>query len=441
MTTDSASTRSSPVRSRASTAKLGPGEHTIERATPRKIASGYTLTFSYRPADGSASRQYRVQARTVGLSRARAREKVEQLVEQARAEAAAAAPVLSPESSLGDYLDTTVRAELTENPRLAPRTRDQYRYVLTMLLNQCERHEHQHHLAQHSIADGLRLPVLRAVLREIADVHGFERARQTRTVVARHVITPLRIDSLVATNPLAEISLEALIQRSRAPRTRGGQALSRAEYDAVVEFLLNHTPHEHVTSTRGRYSLEVSIARRAHAVIQALLQVGTGLRVGEAQQLIWEKHAVLTNVPETSETALSFHLCASMTKTKTPRVAVVMDPRIQQALIQRWNRARPGAYVIGLPSDPQRPWRSGHTSATAELYQLMARTLQIPTLLTERSHLWRTTLHMLHTSAVPAEILDAQFGNSSAVRSRHYSDPATLAAQAQALLIRARTTQ
>lgn len=273
----------------------------------------------------------------------------------------------------------------------------------------------------HSIASGSRFQALENLLTEIANLHGRETARQTRTVLTKYLLTKLTRDELIQGNVIAGVSLDELTGTKKNPRARGGKALTASEYENVLDHLLRLDPTEGVVRRQGRWTLEHLITKRSNAIDQALLQDATGLRSTEANLITWE-HVV------DDGTTMSVRVTEKIAKGGIPRTALVLDGRVAGRLRNRRNRAGSSSeYVIGAPSDPGVAWeRRNRNKAAQTLYLEVSKELKIETLENERSHVWRTTLHTLYGDGVSTAVLDSQFGNSEQIRAKHYTDPSDL---------------
>jgi len=409
---------------RATTAKLGPGDDTIMTSTPRKQPDGtYWLDWSYRPMDGSKLRRRRSKGPTIGEARRRARAKLAEL------KATGASGTWKPSSDMADYIEKVTRPTI-EKAGLSPLSVARYDLVLGLLLGDCDSDDHRHRngLRHHTIASGARFRALEDLLTEIATLHGRETARQARTVVTKYILTRLTRDELITGNPIAGVALDELTGTKKGERTRGGRALTLTEYDAVLEYLLALDPADGVVRRQGRWSLDHLIAKRRNTIDQALYQAATGLRSTEANLTTWDRHI------HDDGTTVSVSVTGDIAKGGVPRVALVLDDRVADRLRQR--RERAGSmkeFVIGTPTDPTKPWnRDNRNKAARALYLEIAEQTGVEILENERSHVWRTTLHTLYGDAVPTAVLDSQFGNSEKVRAKHYTDPSDLSALSDA---------
>jgi integrase len=285
----------------------------------------------------------------------------------------------------------------------------------------CDLHRHQHSLKNHTIASGARFHALENLLTEVANLHGRETARQTRTVLTKYLLTKLTRDELIQGNPIAGVSLDELTGTKKTARSRGGKALSASEYEALVDHLLRLDPAEGIMRRQGRWTLDHLIAKRRNAIDQALLQAATGLRSTEANLITWEHLA-------DDGTTMSVRVTENIAKGGVPRTALVLDDRVAEHLRTRKKSAgSPSEFVIGAPSDPSIAWdRRNRNKAAQTLYLELAQALKIEALENERSHVWRTTLHTLYGDGVSTAVLDSQFGNSEQIRTKHYTDPSDL---------------
>lgn len=411
---------------KASTTKLAPGEHTIDDVRLVKNGKSYELQWSYRPADGRRTQRHRNKGRTPADVYDRAYAKLEEL--QA-AERSAGRVLWDPEDSMASFLESVSLPSLENNQRLAETSRRTYRTAMGLLLGRCAGsgpdHRHQHSLAEHTIASAMRYRALESLLTEIASLHSYEAARQCRIVLNKYVIGQLIREDVISASPIAGAGLDDLINARRGPRTRGGKALAASQYERCLVWLLAQDPADGVTRRQGRWTVEHLVAKRRNAIDQALLQAATGLRSTEANLIRWDQHVSIVGGQ------VMIHVAAEIAKGGVARSCAVLDPRVAERLIARRQRAeRSGSLsdcVIGSPSNPSKPWEARNRNKAAEaVYRRMGEELGIPILRTERSHMWRTTLHTLYKDSVPEAVLDAQFGNSQQVRAKHYSDPTDL---------------
>lgn len=406
------------MSARASTAKLALDEDTIGRAKGREQPNGSILIeWSYRPSDGGKVLRRKSQGKTISEARLRAHEKLDELKA-----AIAGAGSWKPNSSMANYIDKVSR-QMIAKADLAPLSVTRYEIALKLILGDCSEHRHRHSFKNHTIASGTRFAALEDLLTEIAKLHGRETARQARTVLNKYVLTRLIRDGLLDGNPITGVALDQLTGIRKGERVRGGKALTPSEYDKVLDHLLGIDPADDVEPPiRGRWTLEHRIAKRRNAIDQLLLQATTGLRSSEANLITW-KHVGIN-----SDGEIHLNITREVAKGGIPRVTIVLDPRVAERLKERQSRAAsPREYVIGAPSDPNKVWERRNRNKTAsELYNEIAKELEIELLEHERSHVWRTTLHALYEGLAPTAVINAQFGHSEKTHARFYTDPSDL---------------
>lgn len=402
---------------RATTTKLAPGEDTIMRSKMRKQDDGMLwMDWSFRPTEGDKLKRHRAKGRTKGEVRLRAREKLEELKRQAQV------GNWSIDSFLEDYINA-VSLPAVEKADIAEQSLVSYRAAVRFLLGDCSAHTHTHSLSGQTIADAVRYKPLEDLLSEIATLHGHETARRARTVLTKYVIHRLIRDELIPSNPISEISLDELTGVRKGDRSRGGKALTLDEYQRVMHYLLELDPAHGVVRRQGRWTLEQLVARRRNAIDQALIQLASGLRANEATRITWADHIIADG-----EDDMAIKVAKEVAKGGVARVSLVLEDRVRDHLRMRQQQFNGRGFVIGSPHDGAKPWDArARTKSAAELYTSMAEALKIPLLNTERSHVWRTTLHTLYNDGtVPIAVLDTQFGNSEKVRAKHYTDPTRL---------------
>lgn len=396
-------------KQRAATTWLEPGHHSIDRATPRLRGGVWKLDWSIRLPDGRRVDK-RSQAPTKGEVRRRAKVAAAELV-------ATSGGTWKSKSLMTDYLDQVSRPAI-EQGQLSEHSKRRYLIVLDLLAGNCTKHQHDHSMKGHSIGSGTHFRPLEACLKEIAELHGTESARQTRSVVSKYVLQQMIRDDLIQGNPLSGMSID-LRSPKQATSSRGGQALTTDEYNAVLDHLLELDPAEGLKQpSRGRWSLADRIAKRRNTVDLTLLQATTGLRISEANALTWD----LAEVGD--DGTLHMNVTASISKTHRSRRVPVLDPQVAQRLLTRQNAApNPRGYVIGSPADPTTPWdRDNCQKATTTLYKELAEVLGIELLETARTHVWRTTLNSMLLGDVPEVVRAAHFGHDAAVNRTAYTD-------------------
>lgn len=395
---------------RAATTRLEPGTHSIDRATPRQRGEVWRLDWSVRLPDGRLIEK-RSQSPTKGEVRRRAKVTAAELL------TSGAGGTWKSTAPMVEYLAQVARPAI-EKARLRANSQARYSIVLHLLAGRCEKHKHTDSLKGHSIASATRFRVLERCLQEIAALHGSETARQARNVLSKYVLHQLVRDELIAGNPLSGMSIDLSPSRGTT-RSRGGQALTRGQYAAVVDHLLQIDPAEGITApSRGRWTREDLVAKRANTIDITLLQAVTGLRVGEANALTWHE------VEVDDQGGMHVFVREETSKTHKARRVPVLDSRVAERLLQRQNAARSqDHHVIGSPADASTEWERGNCrKAVAALYVELAEDLDIDLLRTARSHVWRATLNTLLLDAVPEVVRAAFFGHDAAVNRSAYTD-------------------
>lgn len=394
---------------RAATTRIEPGHHSIDRAVPRQRGNVWLLDWSVRLPDGRLMPK-RSQGATKGQVRQRAKATAAELL-------TSGGGTWKTTSSLHDYVNQISRAVVT-TAKLEPSSRTRYFLALNQLVGECNGHSHTDSLRGHSIASGTRFRALEGCLKEIAQLHGTESARQARSVLSKYVLQQLNRDELIHGNPIAGMSID-LTSAKPARSKEGAQSLTKSQYYAVVDHLLALDPVAGQTKPRlGRWSLEDRIARRRNAIDLTLLQAATGLRVSEANQITW-------NHVETDDNGtIHINVTADISKTHRGRRVPVTDDSIAQRVLSRQNAAESrSAYVIGTPADQMTVWDRGNCQkTTTALYKELSKSLEIERLTTLRTHLWRATLNSLLLDEVPEVARVAFFGHNTATNRGSYTD-------------------
>jgi integrase len=403
---------------RATTSKLAPGEHTAARATARPQKDGsLRVQFSYRLRDGSATKQSSVTGRTVGETRRRAKQKAEALIRSGGGD-------WRLDSRLEGYVDDVVRP-LLEEAKVKPLSMETYEKALRMLLGDCPSckdlgRSHGQGLRRHTIGSIDDANAVKRMFVELINLHGFHSARSCRTVWNKYVATPLVRSGLMVNHAAITLELKELFDRKMPVRQRGGVALSQKDYDRIIDWLITVDPvsllNVHSKSNKV-WKPELQILTKRNALDITLLQMATGLRQSEARQTHW---SMVTVDPAGVMTIL---LPAHVSKDKKERPLAVLNERVCQHLLERRERLGDQGYVVGSPMDPTKVWyRTSCVARTREVYQRIAQDLGVEEFEVERSHVWRTTLRSLYSGKVPEHTLNIQFGHSTDVATKHYTD-------------------
>jgi integrase len=404
--------------------KLAEGEHSISRAKVRTRldANGRpkdrVLDWRVRPHGFAEPLRRRTEGGTResdGSIRARALATAAELL---RTDGVAAQ--WTPSSRLGEYVRQVVLPSVERAP-VAANTKARYLQSLKQLVGDCAGHTHQASLDVYTIRAGTQFAELEHALVEIAALHGMESARQARTVLTGYVLKDLMRKRLITYNAIRGERLDlATGAKVHEGGKHGGVALSRNQYEAVLEYLLAVDPADGaVRPSRGRWGLDDVIAKRRNAVDLTLLQMATGLRVSEARQ------AWCGLLVDSSE-GMYVDVVAEIAKGGYARRAHVLDDRVVERLRERLSRAdSPSELVVGSPYDTDKVWDARNCTKVLEsLYEEMAEGLGIEAFQTERSHVWRATLNTLTVGVVPEVHRAAQFGHTTDVNRKSYTDTA-----------------
>jgi integrase len=399
------------MSTRAATTRLEPGQHSIDRATPRKREDMWLLDWSIRLHDGRLIAK-RSQGATKGQVRQRAKVAAAELL-------TSGGGAWKTTSSLTEYI-ARVSKPAIEGAQLRPNSRARYLTVLGQLAGECDGHTHVHSLKGHSVSSGTRLRLLEACLQEIAELHGAGSATQARTVLSKYVLQQLNRDEVIRGNPLSGMSIDLTSKAKPIAVERGGQALSRSQYNAVLDYLLDLDPAEgQAKPRRGRWSLDDNIAKRRNAIDLTLLQAATGLRVSEANSVTWGRH-----VETDDDGTLHVTVTKDISKTHRERRVPILDGRVAERLLTRQNAGLSQLeHVIGSPADAMTAWDPRNCSKEiVKLYVQIAGALDIESFMFLRTHVWRATLNSLLLETVPEVIRAAYFGHDTAVNRASYTD-------------------
>lgn len=399
-------------RRRAASTRLDPGEHSIDRATvTERVLKGkpvQVLDWAVRLHDGRLLDKQRTQGATATEVKRKAKKRAAELL------AGGGHSPWKGRDPITKYLDE-VTAKAFEDAGLRDDTLRQYRRAQAHLKRE---------LTGYSISAAWHYDVLVRALYSIRDENGPESARQAKTVLGKYVAQPLMRHRLTDRYPLqgAKLDLKRGAKPSARPKT-GGQGLKPDEQERVIVWLLGLDPAEGVEKPkRGRWGIEVRIAKRRRTIDLTLLQAGTGLRIGEALQvtrkLLYDGDGGVLHVNVTKDIA----------KTGIARQVPVYDPRIEAHLRKLLDQGtRPDEYLIGAPSDAMKRWgktgNGGAAQQVAALYQQMAEELDVPLMEHARTHLWRTTLgSRLAEAGVDREDYAATLGHDEETNEKHYTE-------------------
>lgn len=407
---------------RASSTKLEPGEHSIDRATPwqDEQSKKWMLAWSLRLPNGKLIRRRTQSDRHKDL-RPKAREKAKSLLDQAKV------GQWKSSSELDEYIDRVSRPEI-ESSDLRPRTKEQYLGALRLILGDCKKHtdkegnSHKNNLKYQSLDAMKNVRLIERCLQEIAELHGYELAEKSAVVMSKYIIHEMRRDEIMNYNPIHGMDFKLRSRaKSIAPSKKGGVALSSEDYKRTLNYLLALDPAELVPERSGNHLAHLKkrdLIRAESLIDMTLLQMTTGLRVTEANHITWEGHVEFEDSGRVHVT-----VDPEISKTKKGRRIAVLDERVAKRFVERRAKYPNSIFVIGSPADGTRQWsRSSVTSEATKLYLHLAKTLKINELLTERTHVWRATLNTLLREHVGEVERSAWFGHTVEVNRASYTD-------------------
>lgn len=373
----------------AATTRLSPGEHSIDRVTPRQREDGgWVIDWSVRLHDGKLLTK-RTQGKTRGEVRARAKNKAEDLLATGNSS-------WSRTSMITDYIDRVSKPAID-----AAATRQSSKLRYHLVLNHIATQ-----LKGYSISDAMRFRTLERCLTEIGAHHGAQTAKQARTVLSKYVIQQLIRDEVIDHNPISGMSID-LGKVKASTKPEGGHALTRDQYAKVVRWFLDLDPAEG--------SARRSVTKRRNVRDLTLIQAATGLRIGEVRTLEW------TEVQVDDAGQMTVTVTAEKSKTHRARTVPVLDDRVAEVVLTRRNTIG-GRHVVGAPTDPDTEWdKMNCQRAVAALYRECAADTGVELLQTARSHLWRATLNSLMID-LPEVMRSAFFGHDAEVNRSSYTD-------------------
>ena len=144
--------------------------------------------------------------------------------------------------------------------------------------------------------------------------------------------------------------------------------------------------------------------------------MSTGMRIGEVRALKWGdvvREGSFVRLPVGEETS----------KTHKSRSAAVLWSSVADLLLERAALNKPAHPIIPTPTKLDVSWdKDNHQKTIAKYYKIWAEELGIPELMTERSHVWRTTVNSMLAGAIPDAIRAAMLGHTEAVNANAYTD-------------------
>lgn len=398
--------------SRASSSRLEPGQHSIDRAvvSPRSDGKGYIIKWYLRLPNGKLWKEHGTQtsAQKKGLARAKARAIAEEVL------AGAGNERWKGTDKVVEYLDSVTLPAL-QGGRLAPETSRRYIIAYKLLLGECgdDGCKHKHSLAGLNIRDAVRPRALVNCLEEIGRLHGAGNAKHARIVASKYFAAKLQLDEIIDHNPVT--SLDVDLSGARRPSySRGGRALTAKQYAACIKYLLAADPNDVEKPKRGRWKIEHRVTERAACIDILLAQATTGLRTSELCLRPVEDCYV------DQDGTFIFELSPEVTKTRTGRPVPVLAPEVSKRLAKRLNHG--SKWMFHNPADPEKVWAPRNRDRKlAKFYQELSRELNIPMFMDERGHSWRTTGNTLLYDVLPEATRIRLFGHTSAVNRRHYT--------------------
>lgn len=438
-----------PKTPRAARTPLSVGEHTAERVTPKKTATGYIVICSVKipTTDGAGETQELRRTRpTKGEARRAAREEAERRIAAAQAEIDRQA-ALPPEDtgawsgtdSVATFI-TTVSIPGLENHGYEEKTVNGYRDMLKLALGECNRPDCVHtkslaskNLAQITYGDGAGL-VIKQCLEELAPLHGTTRTKKLMSVLNTHLYGPLQLVSSRYTNPLDSRALRKQLHLGDHQKIQRGpvrEALTADEYETAIQWFLAIDPEvEASRPRRGPSTIEEQREKIRNGVTLTLLAAATGARRNELQHVQWHE---ITDTAEGMVVHISRPKKTSDGKA-IPRGCLVTDYRVEDYLIALKHLRSPADtdFVIGAPRDPSKLWDDSNASKVIRtrkgskvigLYDRCADETGIDKLRVHAFHVWRRTLETrMIMQGVSQSVRTAQMGHGGAVAEKHYAD-------------------
>lgn len=382
---------------------LKPGEDTIGtcRITDDPETGTRYLRWSIKLPNGKVKnpRTQAPKGTTNGALRAKARAKAAELLRMA-----GTTGTWRPTSPVTEYIEQ-VSKPAVDKAKLRASSKTRYTQLLDRLAG-------TRYLGGYTIDDATKFRNLETAIVDIAHDWGRETGRQSRNVVSKYVLNQLIRDGLLTHNPLYGMDIDLGDVKTRK-RVAGGQALTPAEYDRVLAYLLDQKPGKTDGLTLAR-----SIRKRRAVLDLTLLQMATGLRISEGRKITWSRHVKVTD-----EGQVIITVTEDIAKTHRARTIPVLNDQVAARLLTRRNEVG-GKHVIGAPVNPDTEWdRKNASDAVKKLYEEVSASCDVPLLGKEgaKSHVWRATLNTIYID-LPEVVRAAYFGHDASVNRASYTD-------------------
>lgn len=378
--------------------RLENGQDSIDRNTPyfNEERGVWMLTWRVRDHDGKLHTK-RVQGKTKGLARRRAREKCDEIL------AVGVGGAWKPSDKCEDYIDKVVIPAI-QNSGASARTI--YDYTRSI--------KHMRAKTKGMPLSAMRKP--KTVIRlyeEVAESNGKEAARQMRSVAQNYMFREMILEGLLDANPTKGLAIPKLAVKRRDKYTP-----TTEEWWAMLQWVLDDDLEQPMPGKDSPQSKKKSaIARHRRVAELTLLQMATGLRITEALTLRWE-HVTIKQDGGVWVTVLP-----ELSKTKKGRTVPVLVPKVAEALKRTRAEKRPGDYVIPQPTS-DKPWdRSNASAGIRDYYDGIAKVSDLDFASEISSHAWRRTLNTMTAGYLPAHVRASYFGHTEEMNARAYTDP------------------
>lgn len=409
---------------KAATTRLEPGEHSIDRVTPKTLPGGRVrIEWSVRLKDGRLIDNKRNQGKNVTEAQRRAKREAARLLATGGETGA-----WTGTSKIEDYIEQVVVPKLDASGLSANSLRS-YKTALTQMMGDCKDRsrpcKHTKVLRGHSLASATRTRTMIDIIDDVARQHGAARAAVAKHVLSRWIVDQLVTDQVVDFNVIKRLTVESTrppVRMDEGTDEDDGKALTEQDYARLVDHLLQIDYTDVEKPKRGRWGIDAAIAKRRNVIDLTLIQATTGLRVSEANK-IKAKH-----VEVAGDGTMLIHATREVIKgggnrLYSPRTVPVLDERVAQRILARCNERGPEDRLIGSPTKPSTVWdESNCQDETQALYQELARDCDVPLLSTARTHVWRHTLNTVLLAEVPEVVRAAFFGHTADVNRSRYTD-------------------
>jgi len=403
-------------KTRATTAKLTPGEDTISRSRLRTVGDKIWLDWSICLLDGQTVR-HRTKGRSAGEVRRRARETAGKLLKSP-----AVVGRWSPSSRLDEYVDQVVRPIITR-AQLADSTADAYDRALSRLVQTCSQHGDEHNLGRTAIVTAMTPNSLETWLAQVKTSHGVSAARAGHIVLSGYIVRSLLRDQLLAVDPMPLLITNPAQQVVAQPIEDPLPLPTSDQWLACIDWLLRARPELYLDGPDRRWTRQQRLATIQGWFDLTALQAATGLRISEALVLKWDD-VDFNHTPASASDRLGgqtlVRVSSDRSKTHRGRWAPVLHPDVVTRLKTLADES--ASDLVFPTATGTARGRQNTINRIKPVYVDLSEAVGAPALAAGHTHLWRSILNNAVLRSADPVIRAAFFGHSTDVNRRYYTD-------------------